>query len=497
MKQARLAAERRRSRSQREGPPQIIKIEDLVKKEKEAEVEKQEEVEVEKKIYGDVVTKKETNKKDVVDEPPLYKRHARLASARRRSSTRSSKPEERVVVDTEGRKSMTHIKEHPKDFPAMAKLLENMVTHHSTVESTTAAVVESRPPATKVIRPTLRFHVQDRVDCNIDNRCWKRGTIMELWYQGPHKHVMPYAIQLDNGAITYAPSDDDRAIRRARAPEAEVEDAFSAKEALKDAAAIKTAATANAASTKDDAAAVNAAASTKDDDATKDTAKDAVNHTVKHTAKHTLYQHTATDVEWCLDAVECGEGAAADESSGTDETDIEESDEDDDDVVVNNNNDDDDDTEDDAPPLLLSKHNPTVVIPVMASHLEMDLSHQRLEATYDYSSLSLPHDQIKISGAQQLPLQQPPTVGDAQLQDPDQQQKHLISLENGPLHPLPSTTSSSTTTTINNANNNCAVVASQQQQQQLAPPQPQQQQQPETVSDGTISSTTTGAKIDV
>mmetsp|Transcript_25635 Transcript_25635/g.27538 ORF Transcript_25635/g.27538 Transcript_25635/m.27538 type:complete len:176 (-) Transcript_25635:213-740(-) len=38
---------------------------------------------------------------------------------------------------------------------------------------------------------------------------------------------------------------------------------------------------------------------------------------------------------------------------------------------------------------------------------------------------------------------------------------------------------------------------SQQQQQQLAPPQPQQQQQPETVSDGTISSTTTGAKIDV
>eukprot|EP00751_Fragilariopsis_kerguelensis_P007005 CAMPEP_0170784130 /NCGR_PEP_ID=MMETSP0733-20121128/15981_1 /TAXON_ID=186038 /ORGANISM="Fragilariopsis kerguelensis, Strain L26-C5" /LENGTH=246 /DNA_ID=CAMNT_0011129041 /DNA_START=105 /DNA_END=845 /DNA_ORIENTATION=+ len=43
-----------------------------------------------------------------------------------------------------------------------------------------------------------------------------------------------------------------------------------------------------------------------------------------------------------------------------------------------------------------------------------------------------------------------------------------------------------------------ASAASQQQQQQLAPPQPQQQQQqPETVSDGTISSTTTGAKIDV
>jgi len=43
-----------------------------------------------------------------------------------------------------------------------------------------------------------------------------------------------------------------------------------------------------------------------------------------------------------------------------------------------------------------------------------------------------------------------------------------------------------------------ALAASQQQQQQLVPPQPpQQQQQPETVSNGTISSTTTGAKIDV
>jgi len=42
-----------------------------------------------------------------------------------------------------------------------------------------------------------------------------------------------------------------------------------------------------------------------------------------------------------------------------------------------------------------------------------------------------------------------------------------------------------------------SAASQQQQQQQLAPPQPQQQQQPETVSDGTISSTTTGAKIDV
>jgi len=86
----------------------------------------------------------------------------------------------------------------------------------------------------------------------------------------------------------------------------------------------------------------------------------------------------------------------------------EEEDDDDDDNVVVNNDDDDNDTEDDAPPLLLSKHNPTVVIPVMASHIEMELTHQRLDATYDYSSLSLPHDQIKIqvssSCATQLPF---------------------------------------------------------------------------------------------
>mmetsp|Transcript_25822 Transcript_25822/g.27761 ORF Transcript_25822/g.27761 Transcript_25822/m.27761 type:complete len:262 (-) Transcript_25822:62-847(-) len=94
----------------------------------------------------------------------------------------------------------------------------------------------------------------------------------------------------------------------------------------------------------------------------------------------------------------------------------------------------------------------------MASHIELELTHQRLDATYDYSSLSLPHDQIKIqvssSCATQLPLQQPPTIGEAQLQDPDQQ-KHLISLENQP-HQLLQPSSTTTTNT-----NTCAVVASQ------------------------------------
>mmetsp|Transcript_120 Transcript_120/g.143 ORF Transcript_120/g.143 Transcript_120/m.143 type:complete len:143 (-) Transcript_120:29-457(-) len=129
--------------------------------------------------------------------------------------------------------------------------------------------------------------------------------------------------------------------------------------------------------------------------------------------------------EWCLDAVECGDGAS-DESSGTDETDIEESDEeeDNDDVVVED--DDDDDNGDDSPPFLLSKNNKTVVVPVAATHIDidididMDLAHHRLGVTDDYSSLSLPHDQINIKLSCAQLQQHTYTVGGEQLQEPEQ-----------------------------------------------------------------------------
>ena len=61
--------------------------------------------------------------------------------------------------------------------------------------------------------PTLRFKMNQRVQCNLGNQEWATGTIINLWYEQSPGTWMPYQIQLDNGKWVWAPQDNDNVIR--------------------------------------------------------------------------------------------------------------------------------------------------------------------------------------------------------------------------------------------------------------------------------------------
>jgi hypothetical protein len=66
----------------------------------------------------------------------------------------------------------------------------------------------------------LRFKVGSKVLCRMGpnpNEDWSEGTIVQLWYREskwPSGSYAPYKIRLDEGQYIFAPSDEDRVIRR-------------------------------------------------------------------------------------------------------------------------------------------------------------------------------------------------------------------------------------------------------------------------------------------
>jgi len=65
-------------------------------------------------------------------------------------------------------------------------------------------------------RPTLRFQVGDRVECNCDG--WRLGTIVKTWYREPgweEERAVPYQVKLDSGMTIFAPMDQDECVRKA------------------------------------------------------------------------------------------------------------------------------------------------------------------------------------------------------------------------------------------------------------------------------------------
>lgn len=64
----------------------------------------------------------------------------------------------------------------------------------------------------------LRFPLGARVECNTGKDGWLPGEIVDHFYRDPSfppGETAPYQIQLDDGALIYAPADDDRLIRAA------------------------------------------------------------------------------------------------------------------------------------------------------------------------------------------------------------------------------------------------------------------------------------------
>ena len=61
--------------------------------------------------------------------------------------------------------------------------------------------------------PRLRFKRHQRVECNMGDGTWMKGTITQLWFEAAMGQWVPYAIKLDGGGETYAPVDHDQVIR--------------------------------------------------------------------------------------------------------------------------------------------------------------------------------------------------------------------------------------------------------------------------------------------
>lgn len=68
-------------------------------------------------------------------------------------------------------------------------------------------------------RPSLRFNINDRVECRIGPhpvKGWVAGRIVRLHYTEPSwppNMVAPYQIQLHDGRLIFAPQDTDKVIR--------------------------------------------------------------------------------------------------------------------------------------------------------------------------------------------------------------------------------------------------------------------------------------------
>jgi len=66
-------------------------------------------------------------------------------------------------------------------------------------------------------RPTLRFGVGDRVECNFGPEESYHGTVIKLWYlNGDDDEPVPYQVLLDKGNKIYAPYDADNIIRASK-----------------------------------------------------------------------------------------------------------------------------------------------------------------------------------------------------------------------------------------------------------------------------------------
>ena len=65
----------------------------------------------------------------------------------------------------------------------------------------------------------LRFAVDDAVECNLGQRCWAKGVVVDLMYREAGMAsgvVAPYQVELEGGAMIYAPSDSKEVIRKPR-----------------------------------------------------------------------------------------------------------------------------------------------------------------------------------------------------------------------------------------------------------------------------------------
>jgi len=61
----------------------------------------------------------------------------------------------------------------------------------------------------------LRFGVGHRVKCQTKPGTWAVGTVTKSWHtetQWPEGTKVPYQVKLDNGAMIFAPMDDDRCL---------------------------------------------------------------------------------------------------------------------------------------------------------------------------------------------------------------------------------------------------------------------------------------------
>ena len=73
----------------------------------------------------------------------------------------------------------------------------------------------NKPTKSNTYKP-LRFAIGDRVECKGPNEIWHIGTIDDIHYRDefwPKDQFVPYAVQIDQGEVLYAPNDDNRIIR--------------------------------------------------------------------------------------------------------------------------------------------------------------------------------------------------------------------------------------------------------------------------------------------
>ena len=81
-----------------------------------------------------------------------------------------------------------------------------------------AGAPDSAGPAVATGPPTLRFGVGDKVQCRTSPNEWSAGKVVALNYHDeymPPGMVAPYQVKLANGALIYAPMDDDQIICKA------------------------------------------------------------------------------------------------------------------------------------------------------------------------------------------------------------------------------------------------------------------------------------------
>jgi hypothetical protein len=101
--------------------------------------------------------------------------------------------------------------------------------HHNTTEAVGLALMviteqmdnlDNEDEDEKMMKPTLRFKVGDRVLCRVDPdpvTGWAPGKVAKLWYREPSwppNLRAPYKIELDNNSNIFAPGDNDEIIRK-------------------------------------------------------------------------------------------------------------------------------------------------------------------------------------------------------------------------------------------------------------------------------------------